>query len=69
MLNFFGDKCGLFTEGTKIKLTDVNKRTIEDKILSEFIKAQSLESEQRLIEPIFIMEIKVLLEILRNELR
>lgn len=69
ILNFFGMKLGLFTEDTKINLNDANKRNIRDKILSEFIKAQSLNEGQRLNEPIFIMEVKVLLDILVNDLK
>lgn len=69
IVNLFGLKFGLFTEDTKIKLNDAYKRTIGDTVMSEFIKAQSLPEGQRLIEPIFMMEIKVLLELLRGELQ
>lgn len=69
IFNFFGIRFGLFTEDAKIKLTEQNQRLIRDEILSSFIKAQSLEEGQRVIEPIFIMEIRFFLEILRSELR
>lgn len=69
VFNFFGIRFGLFTEDAKIKLTEQNQRLIRDEILSTFIKAQSLEEGQRVIEPIFIMEIRFFLEILRSELR
>lgn len=69
IMNLFGIKLGLFTEDTKVNLSEDYKRTIRDKMLSEFIKAQSLKEGQRLIEPVFIMEVKVLLEILRDKLR
>lgn len=69
IVNFFGIRFGLFTEDAQIKLTEQNQRLIRDEVLSNFIKAQSLEEGQRSIEPIFIMEMRILLEILRNELR
>lgn len=69
IVNFFGIRFGLFNEDSKIKLNEQNKQIIKDEVLSRFIKSQSLAESQRVIEPIFIMEVKVLLEILRNELR
>lgn len=68
VLNFFGIKNGLFTEDTKIILGDTEKRVIRDKVFSEFIKMQSLEEPQRLIEPVFIMEIKFLLELIKSKM-
>lgn len=68
VLNFFGIKNGLFTEDTKIVLGDMEKRVIKDNVYGEFIKMQSLRESQRLIEPVFIMEIKFLLEIIKSKM-
>lgn len=68
VLNFFGIKHGLFTEDSKIILGDSEKRIIRDGVLKEFIKMQSLSESQRLIEPIFITEIKILLDILKSKM-
>ena len=69
IVNFFGIRFGLFTEDAKIRLNEQNQQLIRDEVLSTFIKAQSLEEGQRVLEPVFIMEIRILLEILRNEFR
>jgi hypothetical protein len=68
ILNFFGIKYGLFTEDTKINLGEEEKRLIKDGVLKQFIRMQSLKESQRLIEPIFIMEIKILLEIIKSKI-
>ena len=69
ILNFFGLKSGLFNEDTKIQLSDADKRLIQDNVLSEFIKLEKLDEKKRIVEPIFIMEIKILFEILNSRLR
>lgn len=68
VLNFIGIKNGLFTENTKIILGDTEKRIIKDNILGEFIKMEKLSEDKRLIEPVFIMEIKLLLEIIKSKM-
>ena len=68
VLNFFGIKNGLFTEDTKIILGDAEKRLIKDGVKKEFVKMINLNEGQRLIEPVFIMEIKLLLEILKSQI-
>lgn len=69
VLNFFGIKNGLFTEDTKIILGETEKRIIRDGVTKEFIKMQSLREGERLIEPIFIMEIKLLLEVIKSKMK
>ncbi len=68
VLNFFGIKFGLFTEDTKILLGEAEKRIIRDGVLKEFIKMQKQSESQRLIEPVFITEIKLLLDIIKSKL-
>ena len=63
IFNFFGEHFGLLTEDTKIDLNERDRRLIKDEIQASFIRAQSLKAFQRNIEPIFIMEIRILLEI------
>ena len=68
VLNFFGIKNGLFTEDNKIVLGDLEKRIIRDGVMKEFIKMQAMSESQRLIEPIFITEIKILLDIIKSKM-
>ena len=68
VLNFFGIKNGLFTEDTKVNLGEYEKRIIRDGVRKEFIKMESMKEGKRLIEPIFIMEIKLLFEILKSKM-
>lgn len=69
IVNFFGVRFGLFKDDGKIKLTGQQQQLIKDEVQSSFIKAQSLDEGQRTIEPVFVMEMRVLLEILRNQPR
>lgn len=69
VLNFFGIKNGLFTEDTKIVLGETEKQIIRDGVLKQFIGMQDLKESQRLIEPIFITEIKLLLEIIKSKMK
>jgi hypothetical protein len=68
ILNFFGIKNGLFTDDTKIILGVPEKRLIKDRVQAKFIEMQRLNESQRLIEPIFISEIKLLLEIIKSKM-
>jgi hypothetical protein len=67
VLNFFGIKNGLFNDDTKIVLGETEKRIIKDGVGKNFILMQRLNESQRLIEPIFITEIKLLLEIIKSK--
>jgi len=68
ILNFFGIKHNVFTEETKIVLGEAEKRIIRDAVFSEFVAMQKKTEDKRLIEPIFILEIKFLLEILKSKM-
>ena len=68
ILNFFGIKNGLFTEDTKIVLGETEKRIIRDGVRAQFIEMQKLSESQRLIEPVFVTEIKILLDIIKSKM-
>jgi hypothetical protein len=68
ILNFFGIKNGLFNDDTKIVLGDTEKRIIRDGVGKIFIDMERLNESQRLIEPIFITEIKLLLDIIKSKM-
>ena len=68
ILNFIGIKNGLFSEDTKIFLNENELSLIRKGVEKEFIRMQSLMEGQRLIEPIFIMEIKLVLEIIISKM-
>lgn len=66
MINYFGTNFGLFSESMKIELSDSDERTIAKKVRKSFNEARSLSHEERVIEPVFIMEIKALLNMIRS---
>jgi hypothetical protein len=66
MINHFGTNFGLFSESMKIELTDADRRTIAKKVRKSFNEARSLPDEERVIEPVFIMEVKALLSMIRS---
>jgi hypothetical protein len=68
IFNFVGTRVGLLTDDTQVKL-DLHRITIADRVRSHFVRAQSQERGKRLIEPTFIMEVKLLLELLKTDLR
>jgi hypothetical protein len=66
MINYFGTNFGLFSESMKIELSDGDERTIAKKVRTSFNEARSLSHEERVIEPVFIMEVKALLSMIRS---
>jgi hypothetical protein len=68
IVNFFGVRFGLLTDDSRIVL-DRYRTVIVDSVRSHFIEAQSVREGQRLIEPVFIMEVKILLDLLKTDLR
>lgn len=69
IFNYFGVKYGLFTQDNKIKLTDDWQRTIRDHVRAAFVEMAPMDTENRIIEPVFIMEVKILLELLKQEIK
>lgn len=66
MINHFGTNFGLFSESMKIELNDGRKRTIDSKVEKEFKRARDQPEEERVLEPVFITEVKALLELIRS---
>lgn len=67
IINISGIRKGFFTEDTKIILNDQERQAIKNSISSEFLKNQSLKASERIIEPIFIMEVRYLMDLLWNK--
>lgn len=66
MLNHFGIRFGLFTEDTKIRLDERQRALIGDMVRGQFIEAADKEEDKRVIEPVFISEVKVLLDLMKE---
>jgi hypothetical protein len=66
MINYFGTNFGLFSESMRIELTDSEKRKIAREIRESFKEARSLPEKQRVVEPVFIMEVKALLSLVSS---
>jgi hypothetical protein len=64
IINFFGIKFGVFTEDTKVRLTDRDRTLIRDSVRGDFIRDASLEESHRVVEPVFIKEVRLLLDLL-----
>lgn len=67
IMNTIGVRKGFFTEDSKIILSEQEKQSIINKISGEFLNNQTFRSETRTIEPIFIMEVRHLMDILWNK--
>lgn len=67
IINTIGIRKGFFTEDTKIILTDQERQAIINSISSEFLRNQSVKASKRIIEPIFIMEVRFMMDILWNK--
>ncbi|HVR41368.1 MAG TPA: hypothetical protein VMU84_19895 [Thermoanaerobaculia bacterium] len=66
MMNYFGVRFGLFADDTKIRLGDRQRGLIADTVRGSFIEAAAQEEARRVVEPIFISEVKVLLELMKE---
>ncbi|HYI07480.1 MAG TPA: hypothetical protein VEK57_00290 [Thermoanaerobaculia bacterium] len=66
MMNHFGVRFGLFNEDTKIRLGDRQRGLIADTVRGGFIEAAAQEEARRVVEPIFVSEVKVLLEMMKE---
>ncbi len=69
VLDYFGVRFGLFTDDAKIQLGPARRQTIADAVLTRFIDAERQPEGQRVIEPVFITEVKLLLKDLLDERR
>lgn len=64
IINGIGTKLGLINDSDKINLSLAQRNAIKQEIRSEILKQASYKKEQRLIEPVFISEVKLLFEYL-----
>ena len=68
IVNFFGVQRGVFTNDSKITLDDRRAVQVADGVRSSFVTAQGTSEGDREIEPVFIMEVKELLDRLKDDL-
>lgn len=64
IVNQLGIKKGLIDEGKEIQLTDALRVLIGRQVRGEFVTMASLDPGKRVLEPVFISEVKSLLEVL-----
>ncbi len=66
IVNQLGLKKGLIDDGKQILLTDQLRVHIGRQVRGEFVTMSSLDPSKRVLEPVFISEVKSLLEVLGN---
>ena len=66
IINFFGVRKGVFTENMKVHI-DRHAKLIQKKIEGHFVSAQTGDPGSRFIEPVFIAEVKLLLQALIDQ--
>ena len=64
IINQLGIKKGLIDEGKEVRLTDQLRVHIGRQVRGEFVTMASLDPGKRVLEPVFISEVKSLLEVL-----
>jgi hypothetical protein len=64
IVNHFGVRFGLFTDATKVVLDAQRRGEIADAVRAHFIEAQDVPEGQREIEPVFVLEVTKLLELM-----
>lgn len=69
LINQVGKNTGLFPEGSQINLTTEEKIAIKNRVKNDFAALARLKPDQRNVEPVFIMEVKYLLDILSNKMK
>jgi hypothetical protein len=67
IINQVGLKSGLLDEGKKIHLTDQLRVHVGRQVRGEFVTMASLDPGKRVVEPVFISEVKSLLEVLSHQ--
>jgi hypothetical protein len=68
IVNWFGIKKGLLTHETRVDLARY-RSTIIRKVRDHFIDAESLPSDRRVLEPVFILEVRFLIELMLSNAR
>ncbi len=69
LINQVGKITGLFPEGSQIILSLEEKLAIKQRVKNDIAALARLKPDARIIEPVFIMEVKYLLDILSNKMR
>ncbi len=69
LINQVGKITGLFPEGSQITLSLEEKLAIKQRVKNDIAALARLKPDARIIEPVFIMEVKFLLDILSNKMR
>lgn len=67
IMNAIGLRSGLIAEGRQVRLTEELKLHLRRRIRGQFVTLASLAPEARVIEPVFILEVKALLDVLSQE--
>lgn len=67
IINQVGLKSGLLDEGKQIQLTDQLRVHIARQVRGEFVTMAGLDPAKRVVEPVFISEVKSLLEVLSHK--
>ena len=68
VVNHFGIKYGLLTDDTRIRL-DRHAQVIRDNVRINLVEAASLREGQRPVEPVFVSEVRLLMDLLQEEMR
>ena len=66
LFNTFGDRFGLFSGGMAISLDEARKRQIQEKTVDFFVGQKSRKEGTRVIEPVFIVEAKLLMDLTKS---
>jgi hypothetical protein len=69
LINQVGKMTGLFPEGSQINLSLEEKLAIKQRVKNDIASLARLKPDARIIEPVFIMEVKYLLDILSNKMK
>lgn len=67
IINQVGLRTGLISDGKQIQLTEQLRKHIGRQVRGEFVTMASLEPAKRVVEPVFISEVKSLLDVLSHQ--
>ena len=69
LVNQVGKVTGLFPEGSEISLTMDEKLAIKQRVKNTLAEQAKLKMDKREVEPVFILEVKYMLDILSHKMR
>jgi hypothetical protein len=67
IVNYVGTESGILNPGNRLELTKDLRRHIAGQVLEQWLNMAGLDDQRRTIEPVFISEVKVLLEALSHD--